>query len=79
MEKSMVEKKMKKFEAEGYHLISTRGRGMRPAQVYHEIMRNRSQTVVISKEAEVSRQMTIALKEWSRKNSTGMKRKWTIE
>lgn len=54
---------MLSLASNGFNLLNIHGRAMRPIQVFTEVVRNKSQIVVITKENGIKRQMVAAIKQ----------------
>jgi len=73
LDRTKVERACREYTKKGYRLVTLTGRDMHPAHVYTTI-NNRSQTLIITKEKGISRQMNVEIKRWIKMQS-GRKRK----
>lgn len=57
MDKAKVTQAMALFDKDGYNLWNAVGRCMRPSKVYHEILKDESHFVIITKEPGVDHRL----------------------
>ena len=75
-DKEEVEKTMARYASSGYNIFNVQGRALNPSGCYTEAVGNKTQTIVLSKTAEVDRRMIAAIDKWLRSGKkVALKRK----